>query len=427
MIEGASILSTGDEITSGFTVDTNSNWLADRLFVNGIDLVSVITVGDRPERIRWAFEQAIGQADLVLSTGGLGPTADDLTTPTLAEALGRTVVRDQVVADHIRQMFRSVSREMPENNLRQADFPEGAVIIPNPRGTAAGFRIDVERGGGTCHVIAMPGVPREMKPMFDDSVLPWIRSLDQSREVFQTRVFQTFGVSESALDEMVAGAIDESEARVSFRAAFPQISVRLTVRGAPGEIAAKVAPLAARVRERLAGYVFGEGPVTMEETALAAVRERGWTVSLAESCTGGLVGERLTSVPGSSEAFLGSLVAYSEEVKKALLGVAPETLDRFGSVSEEAAREMAEGARRATSSDVGVSVTGIAGPGGGDEKNPVGTVVLGLAADRTLIARRYKLWGNREWIRLLASQIALDWIRRHALGQSVAEPLFMRK
>jgi nicotinamide-nucleotide amidase len=427
VIEKAVILSTGDELTSGLTVDTNSNFLADKLFEIGVDLVAVITVGDDAERIRWAFASGLDQADLVIATGGLGPTADDLTTETLAATLGRSVYFDEESAEHIRALFRSISRTMPENNLRQANFPQGAVILANPLGTAPGYRVEVEWKGRKRFVVVMPGVPREMKPMLENTVLPWIRSLDESGLVYRSRSFQTFGASESALDEMMAGAIMPEEGRLSFRAAFPQISVRVTAHGRPGEVDEKLARLGERVRDRIGDYVFGEGAATMEAVVEELLRTRGWKLATAESVTGGLVAQRLTNVAGSSQVFVGALVAYTLEAKQAMLGVRRETLERRGAVSEETAKEMAAGARRACAADVAVSVTGIAGPDGGTPETPIGTVYVGFAADGVSVARRYQLWGTRDWIRLLASQIALDWVRRHALGRRPEESLLIRK
>ncbi len=427
MIRRAVILSTGDELTSGITVDTNSNWLADKLFAEGIDLVTVLTVGDDPERIRWAFERGIELADLVLSTGGLGPTADDLTTDVLAETLGVPLRFDEAEAERCRALFRSIGREMPENNLRQARFPEGSVIVPNPLGTAAGYRATVVRDGSERHIVVLPGVPREMKPMIDDTVLPWIRSLDETGEVYRSRSFNTFGASESGLDEMMAGAITPEEGKLSFRAAFPQICVRVTVRGKPDDADRKLAALADKVRARIGSVVFGEGAETMEGVVVENLRRRGWKLALAESCTGGLVANRLTNVPGSSKVFAGGLVAYTPELKQSLLGVSNETLENRGVVSEETAREMAEGARRVTGADVAVSVTGVAGPDGGTKETPVGTVCIGLSAAGVLASRRYTLWGTRDWIKLLASQIALDWARRHTLDIPPSESLLIRR
>ena len=427
MIEKAVILSTGDELTSGLTVDTNSNFLADKLFESGIDLLAVLTVGDDADRIRWAFESGLDRADLVIATGGLGPTADDLTTETLAATLGRDVVFDAESAEHIRALFRSIGRTMPENNLRQANFPRGAVILANPLGTAPGYRVEVEWKGKQRFVVVMPGVPREMKPMMENTVLPWIRSLDPGGLVYRSRSFQTFGASESALDEMMAGGVAAEDARLSFRAAFPQISVRVTAHGSPGEADEKLARLGEKVRARIGDYVFGEGTATMESVVAELLRTRGWKLATAESVTGGLVAERLTNVPGSSQVFAGGLVAYTLEAKRVILGVARETLERHGAVSEETAKEMAAGARRVCATDVAVSVTGVAGPDGGTAETPIGTVYVGFAAEGLSVARRYALWGTRDWIRLLASQIALDWVRRHALGRRPEESLLIRK
>jgi nicotinamide-nucleotide amidase len=419
VIEKAVILSTGDELTSGLTVDTNSNFLADKLFESGIDLVAVLTVGDDAERIRWAFTNGLDRADLVIATGGLGPTADDLTTETLAATLDRKLRFDEESAEHIRALFRSIGRTMPENNLRQAMFPEGAVILANSLGTAPGYRVEVEWKGRTRFVVVMPGVPREMKPR--------IRSLDETGLVYRSRSFQTFGASESALDEMMKGAISPDEGRLSFRAAFPQISVRVTAHGSPDEVDEKLVHLGERVRGRIGDYIFGEGGETMEAVVEGLLRSRGWKLATAESVTGGLVSERLTTVPGSSQVFAGGVVAYTLETKQAVLGVGRETLERYGAVSDATAKEMASGARRVCGADLAVAVTGVAGPDGGTPDSPVGTVYVGFAAEGILVSRRYQLWGTRDGIRLLASQIALDWVRRYALGRRPEESLLIRR
>ena len=257
--------------------------------------------------------------------------------------------------------------------------------------------------------------------MVEDTVIPWLRSLGGSDEVYVARTFQTFGVTESGLDELVAGAVEPAEGRVSFRASFPEVSVRVVVRGRAGEVDARADTVGARLRDRIGAFVYGEGAVTMEEVVGRLLAERGWTVALAESCTGGLVGHRLTNVPGSSAYLRGSVVAYANAAKQSLLGVSPETLARHGAVSEETAAEMALGARRAFGTSVGISTTGIAGPDGGTAEKPVGTVCFGLAADGVTLTRRYQLWGTRDWVKLLASQVALDWLRRHALGLPVTE------
>jgi nicotinamide-nucleotide amidase len=418
----AAILSTGDELTSGRITDTNASWLADKLFEAGVDVACIIVVGDDRERLAWAWRQAMARAPVVISTGGIGPTADDLTNEVVAAVLDRPLIEDAASAERVRQLFAALGREMPANNLKQALLPAGAVVVPNPLGTAPGYRVEA-RGK---HLVVLPGVPREMKPMVEDTVLPWLRALAGGGTVHVARTFQTFGLTESALDEMVAGAVDPSEARLSFRASFPEISVRVVVAGPPGDAERRAEACAARIRERIGSFVYGEGQTTMEQVVGELLRARGLTVALAESCTGGLVGHRLTNVPGSSAWFVGGVVAYANAAKAALLGVREATLAAHGAVSDETAAEMAAGVRRALGARLGLATTGIAGPDGGTAGKPVGTVHVALAWDGGVVARRYQLWGTRDWVKLLASQVGLDWLRRHALGLPVTESQLFR-
>ncbi len=427
MIERAAILSTGDEITTGKVVDSNSNYLADKLVEAGIDVAAVLTVGDVPERITWAWQQAMEKADVIISTGGIGPTADDLTTELVAKLAGVEQVFSEEVANNIRRLFASLNRVMPENNLKQARFPKGAEIITNHLGTAPGYRLDLDTPHGKKHLIVLPGVPREMKPMMEETVLPWLRQMRGGGEVFLTRAFQTFGISESGLDEAVTGTVADHEGRLAFRASFPQISLKVTVRGKPNEVEARLEELSTRIRSRVGSYVYGEGDVTMEDVVGTLLKQHGKTVAFAESCSGGLVSHRLTNVPGSSAYFHGAILAYADAAKINLLGVKPETITLHGPVSEETAREMAVGVRERLGTDIGVAVTGIAGPGGGTPEKPVGTAFLALAADGVLVARKYQLWGNRDWIKTLAAQLALDWVRRSLLGVPIAESGFIRR
>jgi nicotinamide-nucleotide amidase len=407
----AAIVSTGDELTSGRTADTNSSFIADKLFALGIDVAAILTVGDRLERLRWAWTEALRLAHLVIATGGLGPTADDLTTETVAALFGRVLETDQAVAERIRELFARFNRPMPANNLKQAMFPEGAVIIPNPLGTAPGYRLEVGTPEDRRHVVVLPGVPREMRPMLTDTVLPWIAGLAGGARV-GCRTFQTFGISESGLDELVATI--PGEGRWSFRANFPEVSVRVTVRG--DDVEARLEAFAREVYARLGPYIYGEGDTSMEAVVGALLRARGLSVGFAESCTGGLVAHRVTNVAGSSTYFRGGVTAYANAIKEEVLAVPTALLARHGAVSEEVAGAMAEGARRVLGVDIAVATTGIAGPEGGTPEKPVGTVCLGLAAASSTVTRRYQLWGNRDWVKLLSSQIALDWVRRHVLA-----------
>jgi nicotinamide-nucleotide amidase len=412
----AAIISTGDELVTGRTTDTNAGFIADKLLGLGIEVVAILTVGDRPERLRWVWTEARRLAHVVIATGGLGPTADDLTTETVAALFGRRLEVDPDVVERIRALFALMKRPMPESNLKQAAFPEGAIVIPNSLGTAPGYRLEVGTPEDPRHLVVLPGVPREMRPMLADTVLPWLASLGGGARVGH-RTFQTFGISESGLDEVIAGI--PGEGRWSFRANFPEVSVRVTVRG--DDVEARLEAFAREVYARLGDYVYAEGDTTMEAVVGGLLRERGLTVAFAESCTGGLVAHRLTNVPGSSAYFRGGVVAYANEAKRRLLGVPAPVLEAHGAVSEEAAGAMAEGARRALGADIAVATTGIAGPDGGSAEKPVGTVCLGLAAESGLVTRRYQLWGNREWVKLLTSQLALDWVRRHVLGLAPLE------
>jgi nicotinamide-nucleotide amidase len=304
---------------------------------------------------------------------------------------------------------------MPDNNLKQARLPQGAEVIENPLGTAPGYRLDLPQGVA----VVLPGVPREMRPMLDDGLIPWLASRCGGEGSRVARSFQIFGMSESALDAALAGLTEAEGEGLAFRAGVPNISVRLSVTGGEQEAAERLDQLAAELKSRLGAAVYAEGETDMETVVGELARSKGVTLATAESCTGGLIGQRVTAVAGSSDYYMGGLVAYSDDVKKKVLGVEGSTLAMFGAVSEETATEMALGVRRLTGSDVGLAVTGIAGPTGGSEEKPVGTVVVALAADGLddgAVSRSYRLWGDREGVRLLASQVALDWVRRHLLG-----------
>ena len=421
------VISTGDELTTGRTLDTNAHYLADQLGGIGVDVVAMMVVGDYPERIAWAWRTALEHANVIICTGGLGPTADDLTTETVARVAGRPLIMDESVAARIRQMFAAMGRTMPENNLKQALFPEGAEIVPNALGTAPGFRLEIETEHGRCQCVVLPGVPREMKAMLAEQVLPWLRALRSTTDEYRSHVFQTFGISESALDELVNGVVEPSEARLAFRAAFPQISLRVTVHAPPDDVGPRLDDVAARLRERLGPYCYGEGNTTMEAVVGDLLRRNAATIAVAESCTGGLIGHRLTDVPGSSAYVLADVVAYSNTVKQSLLGILPATLERCGAVSREVAEEMARGVRRLVGATIGLATTGIAGPDGGTPDKPVGTVCIALDSDGGTRSHRYQLWGTRDWVKLLTSQIALDWLRRSQLGEDPTESAILKR
>jgi nicotinamide-nucleotide amidase len=428
MIQRAVILSTGDEITTGKVVDSNSSYIADKLHEIGVDLVAVLTVGDVPDRLEWAWRTAMTMAEVVISTGGIEPTADDLTTETIARITNKKLWRDEPSVEKMKRLFAQLGRVMPENNLKPALFPETAEVIRNELGTAPGFRMAVPQANHTSYLIVLPGVPREMKPMIEEQVIPWIKHNRGNDKVFATRIFQTFGLSESALDEAVAGLIRTEEGKVGFRASFPQISMKVMVEDMPGVAQGRADELAKRVYARIGGFIYGEGDTSMEEVICKLYTEKKLKLAVAESCTGGLIGHRLTNIAGSSNFLLGDFVTYSNELKQGVLGVRDETLKVHGAVSEATVLEMAAGARDRTGADVAVATSGIAGPDGGTPDKPVGTVCVGLVGDGVKAARQYNMMrGTRDWIKLLASQVALDWLRRYALGLPVGEAQLFRR
>jgi nicotinamide-nucleotide amidase len=416
----AAFLAIGDEIVGGITTDTNSGFVAGELRAVGVEPVAGFSVADDEDDIARALERAMEDAELVVCTGGLGPTADDLTTAVVARVAGRGLRLDEASLAAIAERFRARGIEMSRNNEKQALFPEGATIIPNPNGTAPGFIVPVTRGGVERWIACFPGVPREMRAMVRDSLVPWVAARQPDTR-FASRTFSTFGLPESKLDELLAGVVDPGEARLAFRAAFPRIQARLTVRGAPGEeLEARLDALEARVRERLGPHLYATGDEGMEETVGKLLRERGLTLAVAESCTGGRIGDWITDVPGSSGYFLLGTAVYSNEAKERVLGVSADTLRTHGAVSPETAEEMARGARRIAGADVGLSTTGIAGPGGGSAEKPVGTVCIGLAWEGGAWSRRYDLGDRgRDWIKGFTAIIALDRLRRWLLEMPV--------
>lgn len=425
------VLSTGDEVVEGRTVDTNASYIADRVAQLGYDVVCKIVVGDFPDRLEWAWKTALDQADVVISTGGLGPTTDDLTNETLARVAGVELVLHEAELEKMRRFFAGVGRTMPENNVRQVMMPAGCEVVPNQLGTAPGYRIAIATGNRQPVGVVLPGVPREMRAMFEESVLPWLTGRLGPDRAVVSRTFQTFGMGESAIDEAVSGLVPPSEARLAFRAAFPQVAVRVSAHGRREDAERRVKIYGDKIAARLGSVIYAEGNTTMEACVGRLLQERGKTLSTAESCTGGLLGNRVTNVPGSSTYYMGGVVAYSNKLKEKLLGVSRTTLSMFGAVSEETAREMAIGARRVTGADIAIATTGIAGPDGGTPDKPVGTVVVALAADGYgddgAQSKTYQLWGNREWVKLLTSQVALDWVRRALLGLSPLDSGFGQK
>jgi nicotinamide-nucleotide amidase len=406
MIERAVILSTGDELTTGKVIDTNSAAIAEHLFAAGIEVAAVLTVGDRKEKLHWALRQGCELADLIIGTGGLGPTADDLTTEVVAEFLGRKLIQDEHVAQSLQRRFEARGITWTPNNLKQARFPERSVIVPNPVGTAPGFRVPI---GPAKSLIWLSGVPQEMTAMLRETVMPWIAQQGGGADQMTAATFKIYGLTESKLDDRVKHIKLGAQARLSFRAHYPDLTLRLMVKGGSdtGEILAR---LSDQIRGALGSHIYSEGDATLEEIVGRLLLTKQQTLALAESCTGGYISHRITRVAGSSAYYYGGAVTYSNNAKMRFLGVNQTTLENHGAVSRETALEMSRGIRERTGAGIGLSVTGIAGPLGGSPEKPVGTVWISIAHDNCHEARLYNFHGDRERIITGTSQAALHWL-----------------
>ena len=409
MIQNVVILSTGDELTTGKVVDTNSAYIAQRFLDLGIKVAAVLKVGDDKGKLLWALRQGRALGDLVIGTGGLGPTADDLTTAMVAEFLGVRMIEDEQVARNLKARFERRGFPWTENNLKQALFPEGASVIPNPTGTAPGFNVDLGQGK---RLLWLSGVPHEMSAMLRESVLPWLAEQKGNRSQIYQATFKIHGITESKLDDLVKPIGLGDDSKLSFRAHFPDLTLRLTVSGASASVG-NFTTLREQIRTILADYIYAEDDMTLEEVVGRLLSEKQQTLALAESCTGGLISHRITRVAGSSAYYLGSAVTYSNEEKIRSLGVKWATLDRFGAVSRETALEMSQGIRERSGASIGLSVTGIAGPSGGSPEKPIGTVWASISRPNQHEAKLLKLLvlTDRERIIQGASQAALNWLR----------------
>ncbi|MBK7951257.1 MAG: nicotinamide-nucleotide amidohydrolase family protein [Deltaproteobacteria bacterium] len=484
----AEIITIGDELMRGEIIDSNKARLAQRLLLLDLDCRHQVSVLDDRADMRDAFLRAADRSDLVLVSGGLGPTRDDLTTEVLAETFGRKLELDPPSLAAIEAFFARVGREMADVNRKQAYFPTGAEVLENPIGTAPGFALAVPRANGANGVkggrreavfFAMPGVPRELDKMMDEQVMPQIERLLspvgeadglgpqrlspvgetdrlgpqrlspvgetdrlgpqhlspvgeadglEPRRVVRAALLRTFGMGESTLEAELRDLARDGDVELGFRTAFPDNFLRPVARAASAaEADRRIAAVVAAIRAKLGPIVFGEGEESMEGVVGRLLVEAGKTVATAESCTGGLVAERLTDVPGSSRYFLGSVVAYSNEAKSSLLGVPAALIEGEGAVSEPVVRAMAEGARARFGSDFALATSGISGPDGGTATKPVGLVWIALAEAGGTHADSFVFSVDRSRHRSLTAQLALDWVRRRILGAPLVGPGLMRR
>ncbi len=409
-----STLSIGDELICGQLTDTNAGTIAASLLAEGLRIQRHVTVGDNEPDIMGALNDLGRVSDAIIVTGGLGPTADDVTSRAAARATGRRLVIHEEARNHVRMMSGKLENLIvcPLSD-KQAMIPTKSALIPNPTGTACGFHL-MHNG---CFMFFMPGVPSEMILMLRDTVIPFILERVPRKRVIRTVSLNLFGPCEAEVDELLAGiAKPEQGLALGICVTFPWMKVTVRTEADNDDMATDLLVPATRIiRDRLKEYCFSSGDISMDETVAELFRDRCLTLSLAESCSGGLISKRITDIPGSSGYLRESLVTYSNDAKTRLLDVPPELLTNSGAVSSECASAMAKGVRLVSGSDLGLAVTGIAGPEGGSEDKPVGTVFISLAAADGCWTKRFQFNGNRDDVRTMTAWTALDWLRRYLL------------
>ena len=416
------IVTIGDELLLGFTIDTNAAHIARELAALGVRIARRATVGDEPSGITTAIRESLDRTGAVITTGGLGPTADDRTKPAIAEIFGRGMVLDQEILENLEQRWlKRFGVAMPESNRQQAMVPEGATILVNRHGSAPGIWLEDDRGRW---VAMFPGVPREMRGMVADTLIPRLRDrLPTGGPVVRSRTLRTANISESALADRLGELGRQVEGLpLAFLPGVDGVDLRITSHAHDAATTSRILDAAAaRIRERVGRYIYGEGDDDLAALMLTECATRGATIAVAESCTGGLLGARLTAIPGSSRVVQGGVIAYANEVKTRELGVSAADLDAHGAVSETVARAMASGVREKFGTTIGMGITGIAGPDGGTPEKPVGTVWVAVDVGGDVHAVRATLPGDRTEIRQRAAQLALDRLRRAFENDAAAE------
>jgi nicotinamide-nucleotide amidase len=415
----AEIIAVGSELLTPYRLDTNSLYLTGELNKLGIRVIHKAVVGDSRDEMRSSFRHAMNRSELIVSCGGLGPTDDDRTRETVAEMLGRELHRNDEILRGIQERFRKFARTMPEINVRQAMVPEGAVILPNPRGTAPGLWIEAEG-----HIIILlPGPPAELKAIFEAEVSSRLARKGDSERLF-SRDLRVTGLPESEVEQRVRPLYElypDTETTILATPTGTQLHPRIWSRNA-AQAEKLLDEIVSRMQLALGEHLFSTQGETLEDVVSRALTENRATIAVAESCTGGMLAERLTNVPGSSSYFLGGVVCYSNELKSSLVGVPADIIDSKGAVSSETALALADGIRKRTGATLGIGITGIAGPAGGTPEKPVGLVHIGISDERGTRERATRFPGDRERIRFQATQQALDTVRRYfffpALGRT---------
>ena len=410
MSHTAELIAIGTELLLGNIANTDAQMISEGLSELGINVFYHTVVGDNPERVRQAVDIARSRADIIITTGGLGPTCDDLTKVALAEAFGKGLFFHEPSAQRIRDRFLQMERPMTENNLQQAMLPEGCTVLENDWGTAPGVAFEADG----VHVLMLPGPPRECEMMFHHRAVPYLKKLSDG--VIASRTVKTFGIGESAVEDQLRDLMNALHNPTLAPYAKPTgTELRITAHAQTEEEAfALIAPVEEQVKAILGDYVIGVDVNSVQEVCFNLLREKGLTMGTAESCTGGLIAKLMTDLPGSSQVFNGGIVSYTNGVKAGVLGVSQDLLDEYGAVSAQVAEAMARGAKAVLGCDVAVSATGVAGPDSDDRGNPVGLVYLGLAyGDQCIVQEFHAGRGDRDRVRRMAAGTALDMVRRH--------------
>ncbi len=408
------IITVGNELIAGEVLDTNAHYMAQALTERGFEVTYVTSVGDHEYHIEDALLRAQEHADAIVVSGGLGPTTDDITASSAAKALGRRMIINKDILQALRDRFTQRGMEMPVANEKQAFFPHQAEILPNPLGTASAFLL---RHKGKIYVF-LPGVPKELEYLLRETVLPLLEKESAGKAIIRSRTLKVFGLTESNIADRLKGINPQDySASLAYLPRFPENHLKITVKGiSPEEVEKNIQTLEKVIRDKLEGRVFAVDTETLETIVGQLLRSHQATLAVAESCTGGLIAHRLTQIPGSSDYFERGIVAYSNRAKREILKVSEEILARDGAVSDSVARKMAEGVRELSQATLGLAVTGIAGPGGGTEEKPVGTVFIALASPLETSSKKYRFWGDRDRIKTISAHTAIDWVRRYFLG-----------
>jgi len=411
----AEILAVGTELLMGQIANTNAQYISSKLPDVGVGVYYHSVVGDNPDRLEKTLELALERCDIVITTGGLGPTQDDLTKETIARVLRKKLVMHKESLSDIKTYFNKLGRQMTVNNEKQAYMPEGSIILKNNNGTAPGCIIESSEKV----VVMLPGPPSEMKPMFNDYVMPYFKK--KSTFSIESKFLRVFGIGESAMETQIIDLINgQSNPTIATYAKEGEVTLRVSAKIQDGEdVNLILEPVIDEIKKRAGDCLYSDNDQTLDVVATNLLLENNITISTAESCTGGLISEMLTNIPGISKVFMGGAVTYSNKANVECLGVNELTLQKFGAVSRETATEMAIGIRNKLKTDISVSITGIAGPDGGTPEKPVGLIYIGLSSEKGTIIKEIKILGNRKKIRTITALNVFDMIRRHVLNMKI--------